>query len=76
MCEFGIDPECLAFSTDDGCRVVHGAGLSPEDLDKPQVREKLMAQCLDCWLIHGRLASLQSGGRGTRAMITWCGTAT
>lgn len=71
MCEFGIDLERLAFSTDEGSRVVHGAGLSPEDLDKPQVREKLMAQCLDCWLTRGRLGSLQSGGREIRATTTW-----
>lgn len=39
MCEFISDVGRLAKRTDDSRCVVHGAGLSPEDLDKPQVQD-------------------------------------
>ena len=37
MCEFIFDDGRLVGCIDDGRWIVHGAGLSPEDLDKPQV---------------------------------------
>jgi len=37
MCESVLDFGRLAKCTDDGRCAVHGAGLGPEDLDKPQV---------------------------------------
>lgn len=37
MCESSVG--CLVECTNDARCAVHGAGLSPEDLDKPQVIE-------------------------------------
>ena len=38
MCEFIVDIGRLVVWTDDSRHVVHGSGLTPEDLNKPQVR--------------------------------------
>lgn len=40
MCEFIADIRRLVVWTDDILCVVHGAGLTPEDLDKPQVHKE------------------------------------
>ena len=44
MCEFILDVGCLVGYTNDARCAVHGAGLSPEDLDKPQVQD-CRSQC-------------------------------
>lgn len=44
MCEFGVGSPVE--STDDSRCAVHGAGLSKEDLDKPQVIENVYDDAL------------------------------
>lgn len=52
--------------------VVHGAGLTPEDLDKPQVCGVVVEVPFALSsTVPDRLASAQSGGRVIRATITW-----